>query len=367
MNPVFELRALGQSIWLDFIDHRMLVSGELERMIEQDGLAGLTSNPTIFQKAIASSNDCDDFIRSAGATENAAVIFEHLQIHDITAACDQFLDTYVRTGGADGFVSIEVSPTFAHDTRGSIEQARHFWNEVKRPNLMVKIPGTREGLPAIEQCLFEGLNINITLLFSVERYLEVTDAYMRALARRAQRGEPIDHIASVASFFVSRVDTKVDRMLDAIQDERRARALRGRIAIANAQVAYRECERIVAGEDWRKLVAQGARRQRLLWASTSTKDPAYPPLYYVDALTGPHTVDTVTLETLRTYLEKGRPEVRITDDAGAKPALAELRALGIDLRRVTDELEDEGVRLFAESYDKALRAVDEKRHVLKAG
>jgi len=369
MHAIHRLRELGQSVWLDFIDHAMLVSGKLEQMIEQDGLAGLTSNPTIFQKAVAASSDYDTIIQRASPKDSDHSIFERLQVNEIAFACDQFLDLYVRTGGADGFVSIEVPPTVAHDTRGSIEQARKLWAEVNRPNVMVKIPGTREGLPAIEQCLSEGININITLLFSVPRYLEVVAAYMRALERRVARNQGIDGIASVASFFVSRVDTKIDRALDQIRDSRgeRARALRGRVAIANARLAYEECERIMSAETWRKLVSKGARRQRLLWASTSPKDPAYPDTHYVDALVGPHTVDTMTIETIRGYIDHGIPEVHITQNGRSHEVMAELTALGIDFTQVTRDLEEEGVRLFAESFDKALRSIADKRRTLKAG
>jgi transaldolase len=368
MHPIHSLRALGQSVWLDFIDHRMLASGKLEKMIELDGLCGLTSNPTIFQKSIAASSSYDEVMRSAPPSETDASIFERIQVRDIRLACDLFRPLHEKSGGADGFVSIEVPPSFARDTRGSIEQARKLWDKVNRRNVMVKIPGTREGLEAIETCLADGININITLLFSVARYVEVAQAYLRAQEARAHRGEPIDHVASVASFFVSRVDTKVDKALDALVGPalERGKALRGQIAVANAKIANAECERIVQSDRFRRLEASGAHRQRLLWASTSTKDPAYPDTYYVEALIGPHTIDTMTLESFRAYLDHGKPDVRLTKNGRAKEMVAALGDLGIDFARVTDELENEGIRLFAESFDKAIATIAEKRRTLAA-
>ena len=366
MDPIHALRGLGQSVWLDFIDHRMLASGKLEKMIEQDGLSGLTSNPTIFEKSIAGSTSYDDVIRSAPPSETDASIFERIQVRDIRLACDLFRPLHEKSGGADGFVSIEVPPSLARDTRGSIEQARKLWDKVNRRNVMVKIPGTREGLEAIETCLADGININITLLFSVERYVEVAQAYLRAQETRAHRGEPIDRVASVASFFVSRVDTKVDKALDALVGPalERGKALRGQIAVANAKIANAECERIVQGDRFRRLESSGAKRQRLLWASTSTKDPAYPDTYYAEALIGPHTVDTMTLETFRAYQDHGKPEVRLTKNGRAKEMVAALAGLGIDFTRVTDELENEGIRLFSDSFDKALASIADKRRAL---
>ncbi len=368
MHPIHSLRALGQSVWLDFIDHRMLASGKLERMIDADGLAGLTSNPTIFQKSIDASTSYDDVIRSASPSETDEAIFERIQVRDIRLACDLFRSLYEKSGGGDGFVSIEVPPSYARDTKGSIEQARKLWDKVNRRNVMVKIPGTREGLAAIETCLADGININITLLFSVARYVDVAQAYMRAQEARAHRGEPIDRVASVASFFVSRVDTKVDKVLDGLAEpeRERAKALRGQIAIANAKIANAECERIVASDRFRRLEGSGARRQRLLWASTSTKDPAYPDTYYAEALIGPNTIDTMTLETFRAYIDHGKPEVRLTKNGRAKEMLAALAGVGIDMMRVTDELEDEGIRLFSQSYDKAIASIAEKRKTLAA-
>lgn len=279
-------------------------------------------------------------------------------------ACDALQPVYEATHGADGFASIEVDPTIASDTGAQVEQAVRLWNAVGRPNLMVKIPGTRAGLPAIESCLFHGINVNVTLLFSVTRYREVADAWMRALEHRAAAGQPLDRIASVASFFVSRIDTKIDAELDAMVDARRAAAsaLRGCIAIANAKVAYESFEHLLARDRWKTLAAKGARPQRLLWASTSTKDPRYPDTYYAEALVGPDTVDTMTPATFRAYLDHGRPEPRIARDRSrVREQCGALGALGIDLGRVTDELEDEGVASFAESFRASTKAIADKR------
>jgi transaldolase len=368
MHPIHMLRTLGQSVWLDFIDHRMVVSGKLEQMIENDALASLTSNPTIFQKSVAASTSYDDLIASASPSETNEAIFERIQVRDIRLACDLFRPLYEKTAGQDGFVSIEVPPAFARDTRGSIDQARRLWDKVNRRNVMVKIPGTREGLGAIETCLTDGININITLLFSVPRYVEVAEAYLRAQEARAHRSEPIDRVASVASFFVSRVDAKVDKALDALGGSLRERgkALRGQIAVANAKIAYGECERIVASDRFRRLEASGARRQRLLWASTTPKDPAYPDTYYAEALIGPHTIDTMALETFRASVVHGKPEVRLTKNGRAKETVAALGGVGIDIQRVTNELENEGIRLFAESFDKAVSSIADKRRTLGA-
>jgi transaldolase len=364
MHRIRRLEELGQSVWLDFISRKLLMSGELERLVEQEGLRGVTSNPTIFQKAIAGSSDYDELIRSAPPSESDQRLLERLMVRDLTLACDTLRPVYETTAGADGFASIEVSPTVAEDPAASVEQASRLWNEVQRPNLMVKIPGTRAGLRAIKSCLAHGININITLLFSEPRYREVIEAYLKALEARVALNAPVDRVASVASFFVSRVDTKVDKALDALPEPRRAegRALRGQIAIANAKIAYEEFERIYATDRWKPLAARGARPQRLLWASTSPKDPAYPDLYYVEALIGPQTVDTMTPECFRAYLDHGQPEIRLTRDRDrAHELMDRLASLGIDFGCVADELEDEGVAAFADSYNKALKSIGEKR------
>jgi transaldolase len=374
VHPIQRLRELEQSVWLDFLDQKLLKTGELERMIQRDGVAGITSNPTIFQKAIASTNDYDGFIRHTSPIESDAGVFESIQVRTVTRACDQLRPIYDQTDGGDGFASVEVSPALARDTAGSIIEARRLWSLVGRPNLMVKIPGTREGLAAIQQCLTEGININITLLFSVERYLAVADAYLLALEARLARREPFDCIASVASFFVSRVDTKVDKLLDALAASptasssvrERAKAERGHAAIANAKIAYEQYDRLLASDRWRHLANRGARPQRMLWASTSPKDPAYTDLHYAEALVGPGTIDTMTRDTLRAYAERGAPDVRLTRGrAEARAHLANLAALGVDFPKVTQELEDEGIRAFMDSYEKALAAISEKRSILR--
>jgi len=352
------LRKLGQSAWLDFVNHELVVSGELRRMIDEDGITGLTSNPTIFQKSIAGSADYDDVIEAATPDHDEAAIFERICVRDIQLACDAFRAVWDETNGADGFASIEVSPGAAHDTGRSIEEARRLWTDVARPNVMVKIPGTREGVRAIEQSLAGGINVNVTLLFSVARYEEIANAYVQALEARKAAGLPLT-VASVASFFVSRVDTKLDPKLP--------EELRGRAAIANAKLAFEAFERIFSGPRWEALERNGARPQRLLWASTSTKNPAYPDVYYAEALVGPHSVDTMTKETLRAYLDHGNPEPRIAlDREGARALALRIESLGIDFGNATTELEDEGVRSFSKSYDDALATLAHKRGALAA-
>ena len=365
MNPLRALRELGQSVWLDYLDRSLLASGELDQMIGEDGLSGMTSNPTIFQKAIAGSVDYDGTIAAAPPEESEARIFEHIEVEDVTRACDGFRRVYDETRGADGFVSIEVAPELANDTSRTVDEVHRLWGSVARPNVMVKIPGTLEGLPAIERCLADGINVNVTLLFSVRRYLEVFQAFLRALETRAARGLPLDSIGSVASFFVSRIDTKVDRALDTLTDAGRrglGRSLRGQIAVANAKLAYRGNRRMIADPRWLTLAAKGARPQRLLWGSTSTKDPAYPDVYYVDALVAPDTVDTMPLETLRAYRDHGKPQVRIHE--GVELARAQFETLvniGVDFDVIAYELENEGVRLFTESHHRALQTIAGKR------
>jgi transaldolase len=363
-NRIQTLAALGQSAWLDFLDRRLLLSGELRRMIDVDGLRGLTSNPSIFQKAIATTSDYDALIREAPPSESHASILERIMIRDLGDACDELRSVYDATRGADGFASIEVDPRIANDTAAQVEQAKRLWDAVHRPNLMVKIPATRPGLPAIESCLAHGVNINITLLFSVNRYREVIEAHLRALEKRVALGAPIDGIASVASFFVSRVDTKIDKLLDAMPNALRGAAgsLRGQIAIANAKLAYEEYERIIASERWKALAQKGARPQRLLWGSTSPKDPLYADTYYVEALVGRDTVDTMTREVFRAYLDHGEPAERLTRDRDrAHAQIAKLEELAIDLERITDQLEEEGIEAFVKAFRESVSAIEKKR------
>ncbi len=335
-------------------------------MIAEDGVRGLTSNPTIFQKAIAASDAYDDIILNASPSESDASVLERIMVRDLRAACDELRPVYERTNGADGYASIEVDPILAHDTQGQITQAKRLWNAVGRPNLMVKIPATRAGIPAIEQSLADGSNVNVTLLFSVARYREVVDAFLRALERRVDAGQPVHRVASVASFFVSRVDTKLDPLLDVLPNSLRGAAgsLRGEIGIANAKLAYEEWERIFDSGRWKALVLEGARPQRLLWGSTSPKDPAYSDTYYVEELIGRDTVDTMTLDGFRAYLDHGEPEQRLDKDRElAHEQMTELTHLQIDLANITDELEDEGVRKFVDSYRGSLKAISEKRRI----
>jgi transaldolase len=366
-NPLLRLRELGQSVWLDYI-RRDLFDGELERLIEEDGLAGMTSNPTIFDGAISDTDLYDDIIRECGPDMEPDEIFEKLAVADVREAADHFRPRFDRTEGRDGFVSIEVRPALARDTEGTIEEVRRLWTSCDRPNVMVKIPGTREGLPAIRQCLSEGININITLLFSVERYLEVMDAWFDAFEDRVRAGEPVDRISSVASFFVSRVDTKVDERLEALleraggKESERIRGLLGQAGIANAKIAYEWFEERFRAARFAALEEKGARLQRPLWASTSTKNPAYPDTYYVDNLIAPDTVNTLPPDTLDAFRDHGEPKVRIFEGRDeARRAMDELDDLGIDFGEVTDELEVEGIQKFGKSYDDLLETIREER------
>ena len=364
-NPLIALGQLGQSPWYDFITRDLIASGELKRLIAEDGLRGMTSNPTIFEKAIAGSDRYDAEIRRLSADgRSAAEIFESLALADVRSACDAFRSHYDAENGADGLVSIEVSPTLAQDTARTIAEAERLWNQAARPNLMIKIPGTKAGLPAITHCIVQGINVNVTLLFAVERYREVIDAYLDGLEQRAALGLPLDRIASVASFFVSRVDAKIDPIIDRKAAESpppRAAPLRGTAAIANACEAYRVFEESLRTSRWDRLCAAGARPQRPLWASTSTKDPRYPDTYYVEALVAADTVNTLPPETFAAYRDHGRPEIRIHQGIATAPAVFEaLAAAGISLADVTRELEEEGVAKFAASYVSLLAGIETK-------
>jgi transaldolase/glucose-6-phosphate isomerase len=368
-NPLLELKQLGQSIWLDSIRRGHILSGALKKMIDEDGIAGETANPSIFEKAIAGSHDYDDAIRKlVNAGKNALEIYETLAIEDVQMACDVFRPTYDATDGADGFVSIEVSPKLAYDTHGTIAEAKRFFKAVNRPNVMIKIPGTKEGIPAIEECLYAGLNINITLLFAVQAYEEVAWAYIRALERRAAEGKPIDRIASVASFFVSRIDTLVDKLLAdkmrETQDPARIaqlEALGGKTAIANAKMAYALFKQIFNDPRFIALKQKGARVQRPLWASTSTKNPEYPDTLYVDALIGPATINTLPIETIEAFRDHGTPRATIEENLdGAKKILADLAEVGISLDAVTAQVLDEGVVKFDQALDQLLQSIEAK-------
>jgi transaldolase len=355
------LLELGQSIWLDYLRRGMLRSGELAELIAA-GLRGMTSNPTIFEQGIAGDDDYDEALaRLAPSGRSDAEIFEALAVEDVRSAADLFRPVYDSSNGGDGFVSIEVSPGLARDTRGSIAEAERLWRAVDRPNVMIKIPGTAEGWPAIERCLAAGININITLLFSVEHYLKVAEAYLAALEARVARGEPIDRVASVASFFVSRVDTEVDARLGKIGGPE-AKELAGSIGIANARLAYAEFGRIRASDRWRRLAAKGAKVQRPLWASTGTKNPAYSDVLYLEALIGPDTINTVPPDTLRKFDDHGTVALTLAgheDDARGR--MERLARLGVDFDDVTRVLEDEGIEKFARSYAALIAAIGRKR------
>lgn len=366
-NPLIRLRELGQSVWLDYI-RRDLFDGELDRLIEEDGLAGMTSNPTIFDNAISDTDLYDDVIRECGPDMEPDEIFEKLAVADVREAADHFRPLFDRTQGQDGFVSIEVRPALANDTEGTIEEVRRLWTSCDRPNVMVKIPGTREGLPAIRKCLSEGININITLLFSVDMYLDVMDAWFDAFEGRIEAGQPVDGLSSVASFFVSRVDSKVDKRLESLleratgKESDRIRGLLGQAGIANAKIAYQRFEERFRTARFAALEKEGARLQRPLWASTSTKNPEYPDIYYVDSLIAPDTVNTLPPDTLDAFRDHGDPEVRISEGLDeAHRVMDDLDDLGVDFGDVTRELEVEGVEKFGKSYDDLLETIREER------
>jgi transaldolase len=366
-------REEGQSAWQDDISRDMLNDGSVRTAIEEIGIRGLTSNPTIFEKAIAAGSAYDEEI--GGLLErdlDAHAIFETVAVRDIQGATDLFRTIYESSEGGDGFVSIEVSPLAARDPAVTTADARRLWSAVDRPNLMVKIPGTVEAVPIIQQMLTEGININITLLFSVAAYERVARAYISALAARQAAGQPIDRIASVASFFVSRVDTLVDKLLDekiaATGDATQKgwlQSLKGKAAIANAKIAYQSFERLFSGAEWDSLAAAGADVQRPLWASTSVKNPAFPDTMYVDELIGPHTVNTMPRPTIAAFLDHGTVARTIDKDlSGAYKTMEDLAAAGIDIDAVTTQLEDEGIASFAKSYDSLLAGVAAKRSQL---
>jgi transaldolase / glucose-6-phosphate isomerase len=375
-NPLRELNKLGQSVWQDYIRRGELLSGDLKRLIDQDGISGVTSNPSIFEKAITGSKDYDESIRQFVAEGlEGPKLFERLAVEDIQKACDLLRGTYNATRGRDGFVSIEVSPKLARDTDGTIEEARRLWSTVGRPNLLVKIPGTREGLPAIERCLADGININITLLFAVNRYVEVANAYIAALETRAKAARPIDRIASVASFFVSRIDTLVDKQLEdkaqQVKDAAERKKIEGlfaQTAIANAKDAYQQFKKLFSGPRWEALAQEGARVQRVLWASTSTKNPLYSDVLYVDTLIGPDTINTMPPATMVAFRDHGKARLTLEEDLdGARRVLKSLAGAGVDLAVATTKLEQEGIEAFDQSYDKLLKGLKEKREKLSAG
>ena len=368
-TPVQRLGELGQSIWLDYIRRDILDDGTLQRMIDNDGLRGMTSNPSIFDKAIAETDIYDDALHGELARDDRQsdqALFFRLAIQDVRRAADQFAAVYAGSGHRDGFVSLEVSPELARETGATVKEARSLWRQVNRPNLMIKVPGTREGIPAVRELVEDGLNINITLLFSVDRYRDVLDAYLSALEARLESGKPLGEINSVASFFVSRVDSKLDKALEG-NGSAGALALRGQCAVANAKVAYAHLQEVMAGERWQRLAAAGAVPQRLLWASTSTKNPDYPPLLYVETLVGPHTVNTVPPATYELLMQTPLQSVTVDRDVdAARTALARLAEFDIDLAAATDQLENEGVASFSDAFHHLLQRIDGRRVAIEA-
>lgn len=364
-NRLRQIQALGQAIWIDNLNRELLDEGILRRLIENDGLSGVTSNPTIFQKGMGGSDRYDDAFRETLAdTSHPQKIFERLACHDIREAADLLLATFERTEGQDGFVSFELPASLADDAQGSIEAAQRHRKIIDRPNVLIKVPGTAAGVTAFEELTALGVSINVTLLFAVSRYEEIAEAYLRGLERRLEAGEPIDRIASVASFFVSRVDTKVDKALEGTGRE----DLRGKVAIANTKLAYASFRRIFSGQRWEKLRAESANLQRPLWGSTSTKNPAYPDTLYVDELIGPDTVNTmpdITIEAARDHATPARTLDKNVDDAFE--VMRSVREVGVDIDDiVTRQLVEEGVRAFADSYDSLLAVLDEKARELSA-
>jgi transaldolase len=373
-NPLLQLKTFGQSVWYDNIDRSQLISGQFKRLLDEDGVVGVTANPTIFQKSISSGNAYDEQITQLiqeGKSTNE--IYEALVISDICTVADILRPIYDRTNRQDGFVSLEVSPELAHDTERTLAEVRRFWKTVDRPNLMIKIPATPEGIPAIQQALTDGININITLIFSLDDYRSVADAYISALEERNAEGKEIGHIASVASFFVSRVDTLVDQVLEnrikATSDsaeQQKLKSLEGKAAIANARLVYQEFKRIFSTPRFETLKHSGAHVQRPLWASTSTKNPAYRDVLYAEELIGPDTVDTMPLETIQNFRDHGRVSRTIENDIPqASAEFAALEEVGIHYDQVTQQLEDEGVQKFTDSFLELFKGIESKKQVIQ--
>jgi len=367
-NPLLRLEALGQSIWLDFLSRRMLITGELVSLIQQDGVSGVTSNPAIFEKAFSEGHEYDEAIAQLAAQGvKTGEIYEELVVEDIRMTADLLRPIYERSAGTDGFVSLEVSPHLAHDSAGTILEARRLWERVDRPNLFIKVPGTWEGLPALRQLALEGINVNVTLLFGLPRYRAVLEAYLDGLAERSARGLPLNGVTSVASFLLSRIDLLVDPLLEEIAQQggsrgQQAGQLIGETAIACAKLARALYREMLISDRFVALSAQGAKPQRLLWASTGTKNPSFSDVKYLEALIGPETVNTAPLETLAAYRDHGRPS--LTLDQGqqeARQVLLRLAELGIDLEVVSRQLEDEGVKKFIRPFDSLMQVLGRKR------
>jgi transaldolase len=369
-NPLQQLHAAGQSIWLDYIDRTMLHNGELARRIRDDSLTGMTSNPTIFEKALAQGTAYDAQLKDAAGDRTAWELFELVETDDVRTACDIFRPVYDAAKGHDGFVSIEVSPGSAHDSKATIAEAHRLWKTVARPNVMIKVPGTAEGALAVRALTGDGINVNITLLFSIDAHRRVIEAYLAGLEDRVKAGGAIANIASVASFFVSRVDTEVDKRLDALTkagtvDANHADGLRGKAAIANAKLAYRLFRASFAGPRWQALAAKGAQLQRPLWASTSTKNPAYRDVLYVEQLIGPDTVNTMPPATLEAFRDHGVTAKTVDADLdAAERVISDLAAAGIPLASVTDQLLTDGLASFQKSFDTLIAGLEAKAKLL---
>jgi transaldolase len=363
-NALHRLHAdFDQSPWIDFIDRDLLESGKLDEMID-DGIRGLTSNPTIFAKAVATGQYDDLIRREIEAGDNAHQIYEQIAISDVGAAADHLRRVYDESGGTDGFASIEVEPDLADDTDATVARARELWTRLDRPNVLIKIPATEAGIPAVEAAIGEGISVNVTLMFSVEVYERIARAYIAGLRRARDAGHDLTHIASVASFFVSRVDTKVDEKLEEL-DTRSALEARGRAAIANAKLAYESFGRIFGGEEFADLRQAGAHVQRCLWASTSTKNPDYRDVLYVEELIGPETVNTMPLDTIEAFLDHGTAERTLDRDVDdARQAIREIEAQGVSMDEATRELVEEGVASFAKSFDELIETIESKREEL---
>ncbi len=367
-NPLKDLLKYGQSVWLDYIRRNLITSGELKRLIDEDGLRGMTSNPSIFEKAIAGSTDYADLLKSLQPRTDldAKARYEILAIRDIQDAADILRPVYESSKRRDGYVSLEVSPYLARDTQGTLAEARRLWQAVARENVMIKVPGTAEGIPAFQQLISEGININVTLLFSQKVYEQVANAYIAGLEQLAARGGEVSRSASVASFFISRIDNSVDSIvgdrLKTSKDPREQEQLKsvlGKVAIANGKLAYEKYQAIFGTSRWKALAAKGAQTQRVLWASTSTKNPSYSDVMYVEEMIGPDTVNTVPPATLDAFRDHGHPRASLTENVEAsRRTMKTLTELGISIDEVTDKLTDDGVRLFAEAFDKLLEAVE---------
>jgi transaldolase/glucose-6-phosphate isomerase len=374
-NPLIELTNAGQAIWLDYLHRKILQDGELAALINDDGLRGLTSNPSIFEKAIAEADDYDEGLREllASGRSKPVDLYEGLAIADLQKAADIFRPTFDRLGGLDGFVSLEVSPYLANDTQGTIEEAARLWKAVGRPNLMIKVPGTPEGTPAIRQLVGEGININVTLLFGRDAYQAVAEAHMAGLEAFKAKGGDVTKIHGVASFFVSRIDTAIDKSIEEKlktatgEIAKTLEGLRGKVAIANAKLAYQDYLRMIQTPRWKELAAAGAQPQRLLWASTGAKNPAYSDVLYVETLIGPDTINTMPPKTIEAFRDHGRVSPSLAQDLDdARKVLADAEDQGLDLQGVTTELVKDGVKLFAKAFDALLASVDEKRSRLSS-